>query len=109
MRSAYTACCTLQIPTRRDSQSQERLDLRGEEYVAVHHCVVERLDAEAIADRNHDLLAFIGNDESKLTAQFTCSLHGSFVVQMQGDFAIALGCEPIAACTQSVSNRAIAI
>ena len=101
VRSAYTSCCSLQIPSGWHTHRQQRLDLRCEEHLAIHDRVVEGLDAEAIADRNHRLLAFIGNDHCKLTAQLACSLHASFVVQMQGDFAIALGREPIAACTQA--------
>src|SRR5689334_24485755 len=52
----FRSYCPLQIPTRWHTHSQERLDLRGEEYVTVHHRVVEGFDAEAIADSDHGLL-----------------------------------------------------
>ena len=108
VRSADTACCSFQIPLGGHTHGQERLDLGCEEHFAVHDRVVEGLDAEAIADRNNHLLAFIGNDDCELAAQLAGGLQASLVVQVQ-DLAVALGREPVATGPQTIANLAIAV
>ncbi len=109
VRSAHTSGSALEVPRRRHTQRQQCFDLRREEHVAVHHCVVEGLDPEAIAYRKHRPLAFVGNDHRELTPQERRGLHAALPIEVQRDFAVALGGEAIALRSQTLAKLAVSV
>src|SRR5262249_41089649 len=84
-------------------------DLGSKEHIAIDDGIKERLDAEAIADRDHRALAFVGDDHRELAAQFVRALHATLLVKMQRDFAVAFGREAIAGGAKPLANLAVAI
>ena len=109
MRSAHTSGSALEVPRGWHAQRQQCFDFRREEHLAVHHCVVERFDPEAIAYRKHRPLAFVGNDHRELTSQQRRGLHAVLPIEMHRNFAVALGGEAIAACSQTLAKLPVTV
>lgn len=109
MRPSETSGGTLQIPHGRHPESQQRLDLRGEEDIAVDGGVVERLDPEAVADRDHRALPFVGDDDRELAPQQRCGLGTALVIEVQSHFAVTVGGEAVSVGAQAFADLAISV
>ncbi len=59
----------LPIPAGGNAHRQQRLDLRGEEHVALVHRIEEWLYAETVADGEHGVVAPVGDDTGELAAE----------------------------------------
>ena len=81
----------LAVPARRDAEREQRLHLGGEEDVALVHGVEERLDAEAIADREHRAVAPVRDQPRELPAQVASEVHPLAQVEVQRDLAVGVG------------------
>ena len=54
-------------------------------------------------------MAFVGNDHRELTSQERRGLHAALLIEVQRNFAVALGGEAIAGRSQTLANLAVTV
>src|SRR5262249_27549164 len=91
------------------AEREQRLRFGCEQYVAADHGVEERLDAEAIARRDQPAAPFIGDDDSKFSAQMMDEFCAVLLVKMERDFAVAVGRERNALPRELGADRLVAV
>ena len=71
--------------------------------------VEERLDPEAVADREHRAVTAVGDHGRELAAQVAPQVHALAQVEVQRDLAVGFGLERAALCAQAIADRAVAV
>ena len=99
----------LAVPARGNAEGDQRLHLGREVHVALVRGVEERLDPEAVADREHRAVTAVGDHGRELTAQVAPQVHALAQVEVQRDLAVGFGLERAALCAQAIADRAVAV
>jgi hypothetical protein len=77
--------------------------------VALVHSIEERLDAEAVANREHRTVAAVRDHRRELPAQVASEVHPLAEVQVQRDLAVGVGLERAALGTQAFADGLVAV
>jgi hypothetical protein len=73
------------------------------------HCVEQRLDPEAVANREHHAVAAVRDHRRKLAAQVMPEAHPFAEIEVQRDLAVGVGRERAALRAQALADRAVAV
>ena len=90
----------LAVPAGGHAGGEERLDLGGESRASVVEGVEERLDPEAVARREEDLVRFVPEEQRELAAQLRQARRAQVLVEVQGDLAVGARPEPVPAALE---------
>ena len=99
----------LGIPARGHSRGKQRFHFRREVERFLVEGVEQRLDAEAVARREHRSVAFIPQNKRKFAAQAVQALRAEIFVKMQSDFAVGSGAQAVARLFEFPLNRFVAV
>ena len=101
-QSAFQMPEGLAVPGGGNPGGEQGLDLGRQTQRAAIVMVVQRLDAEAVARREQQLVALVPQREGEFPAQLMQAVGPELVIQVQGDFAVGTGLQPITALAQLV-------
>src|SRR6266487_6402858 len=97
------------IPLRWFTRPQESFDFRRKEDFAVQPGMEERLDPKPITRRVKTLLAFVPEDQGKLSTKLTHELQPVLLIEMHGDLAVRFGAEAVATSLKVAFDRLVAV